>query len=177
MAEKLAGGNVLALLCNTILTGVILVVLISLFRPISGAQFNPAMTSVPMRRGINVPDALAYVAALLVGATVGAWWCASDVRPADPNVGRHGTLGWQWVDKAIATFGLVITILACVRCRPKGVATMVGLYITAAYWFISSTAFANPAVTVARALADSFAGIRPADVPAFILAQLTYSRS
>jgi glycerol uptake facilitator-like aquaporin len=175
MADKLAGGNqAVALLGNTIPTGAILVVLITVFGPISGAHFNPAVTlCFLIRRGIDAPDALAYVAAQLVGATIGTW-CAHLMFDLPilmwGGTGRAG-IG-QWTGEAIATFGLVITILACLRSRPKAVAAAVGLYITAAYWFTSSTSFANPAVTVARALTDSFAGIRPADVPAFLLAQL-----
>ena len=176
MAERLADGNVaLALLANAIPTGAILVVLITMFGPISGAHFNPAVTlCFFMRREIGAPDALAYVAAQLVGAAIGTWCAHRDVRPADPDVGRHGT---RWASgsgraRRSRPSGWSITILACVRFRPEAVAAAVGLYITAAYWFTSSTSFANPAVTVARALTDSFAGIRPADVPAFIVAQL-----
>jgi glycerol uptake facilitator-like aquaporin len=175
MAEKLAGGNVaLALLANAIPTGAILVVMITMFGPISGAHFNPAVTlCFFVRRAIGAPDALAYVAAQLLGAAIGTW-CAHLMFDM-PILMLGGTVRagvGQWVGEAIATFGLVAVILACVRFRPKAVAAMVGLYITAAYWFTSSTSFANPAVTVARALTDSFAGIRPADVPAFIFAQL-----
>jgi glycerol uptake facilitator-like aquaporin len=175
MAERLAGGNVaLALLGNTIPTGAMLFVLITMFGPISGAHFNPAVTlCFFMRRSIGAADALAYVTAQLVGAALGTW-CAHLMFDL-PILMWGGTaragIG-QWVGEAVATFGLVAAILACVRFRPKAVAAMVGLYITAAYWFTSSTSFANPAVTVARALTDSFAGIRPADVPAFIVAEL-----
>ena len=175
MAERLAGGNVaLALLGNTIPTGAMLFVLITMFGPISGAHFNPAVTlCFFMRHAIGAPDALAYVAAQLVGAASGTW-CAH-VMFGMPILMLGGTaragIG-QWAGEAVATFGLVAAILACMRFRPKAVAAAVGLYITAAYWFTSSTSFANPAVTVARALTDSFAGIRPADVPAFVVAQL-----
>jgi glycerol uptake facilitator-like aquaporin len=175
MAERLADGNVaLALLANAIPTGAILVVLITVFGPISGAHFNPAVTlCFFMRRAIVAPDALAYVAAQLVGGAVGTW-CAHlmfDMPMLMLGATARGGFG-KWVGEAVATFGLVAAILACGRFRPKAVAAVVGLYITAAYWFTSSTSFANPAVTVARALTDSFAGIRPADVPAFIVAQL-----
>jgi glycerol uptake facilitator-like aquaporin len=175
MAERLADGNVaLALLCNTIPTGAILVVLITVFGPISGAHFNPAVTlCFLIRREIGAPNALAYLAAQLVGAATGTW-CAHLMFDL-PILMLGGTVRagvGQWVGEAVATFGLVAAILACVRSRPKAVAAVVGLYITAAYWFTSSTSFANPAVTVARMLTDSFAGIRPADVPAFIAAQL-----
>jgi len=175
MAEHLAGGNVaLALLANTIPTGAILVVLITVFGPISGAHFNPAVTlCFFMRRAIGAPDALAYITAQLVGAAMGTW-CAHlmfDMPILMWGETARAGIG-QWAGEAVATFGLIVTILACVRFRPEAVAAAVGLYITAAYWFTSSTSFANPAVTVARALTDSFAGIRPADVPAFIFAQL-----
>ena len=175
MAERLADGNVaLALLANAIPTGAMLVVLITMFGPISGAHFNPAVTlCFFMRREIGAPDALAYVAAQLVGAAIGTW-CAHLMFDL-PILMLGGTVRagiGQWAGEAVATFGLVAAILACMRFRPKAVAAVVGLYITAAYWFTSSTSFANPAVTVARALTDSFAGIRPADAPAFIVAQL-----
>jgi glycerol uptake facilitator-like aquaporin len=175
MAERLAGGNVaLALLANAIPTGAMLVVLITMFGPISGAHFNPAVTlCFFMRREIGAPDALAYVAAQLVGAATGTW-CAHlmfDVPILMLGDTVRTGVG-QWAGEAVATFGLVATILACMRFRPKAVPAMVGLYITAAYWFTSSTSFANPAVTVARALTDSFAGIRPADVLPFLFAQL-----
>jgi glycerol uptake facilitator-like aquaporin len=175
MAERLAAGNVaLALLANAIPTGAILVVLITIFGPISGAHFNPVVTlCFVMRRAISAPDALAYVALQLVGAAIGTW-CAHlmfDMPILMLGATARAGIG-QWTGEAVATFGLVITILACVRFHPEAVAAAVGLYITAAYWFTSSTSFANPAVTVARALTDSFAGIRPADVPAFLFAQL-----
>jgi glycerol uptake facilitator-like aquaporin len=175
MAERLAAGNVaLALLANAIPTGAILVVLITVFGPISGAHFNPAVTlSFFMRRGIGAPDALAYVAGQLIGAVIGTW-CAHvmfDLPILMWGATARAGIG-QWMGEVVATFGLVVTILACVRFRPEAVATAVGLYITAAYWFTSSTSFANPAVTIARALTDSFAGIRPADALAFIAAQL-----
>jgi glycerol uptake facilitator-like aquaporin len=175
MAERLADGNVaLALLANAIATGAMLVVLITIFGPISGAHFNPAVTlCFLIRREIGAPNALAYLAAQLVGAATGTW-CAHLMFDL-PILMLGGTVRagvGQWVGEAVATFGLVAAILACVRSRPKAVAAVVGLYITAAYWFTSSTSFANPAVTVARMLTDSFAGIRPADVPAFIAAQL-----
>jgi glycerol uptake facilitator-like aquaporin len=174
MAENLAGGNVaLALLANAIPTGAILVVMITMFGPISGAHFNPAVTlCFFVRRAMGAPDALAYVAAQLLGAAIGTW-CAHLMFDM-PILMIGGTVRagvGQWVGEAVATFGLVAAILACMRFRPKAVAATVGLYITAAYWFTSSTSFANPAVTVARMLTDSFAGIRPADVPAFIVAQ------
>jgi glycerol uptake facilitator-like aquaporin len=175
MAERLADGNVaLALLANAIPTGAMLVVLITMFGPISGAHFNPAVTlCFFMRREIGAPDALGYVATQLIGAAIGTW-CAHLMFDM-PILMLGGTVRagtGQWAGEAVATFGLIAAILVCVQVRPKAVAAVVGLYITAAYWFTSSTSFANPAVTVARALTDSFAGIRPADVPAFIVAQL-----
>jgi glycerol uptake facilitator-like aquaporin len=151
-----------------------LVVLITMFGPISGAHFNPAVTlCFLIRREIDAPDALAYVAARLAGAAIGTWCAHLMFDMPILMLGDTARAGvGQWVGEAVATFGLVAVILVCMRSRPKAVAAMVGLYITAAYWFTSSTSFANPAVTVARALTDSFAGIRPADVPAFIFAQL-----
>jgi glycerol uptake facilitator-like aquaporin len=175
MAERLVDGNAaLALLANAIPTGAILVVLITMFGAISGAHFNPAVTlCFFMRRGIGAPDAMAYVAAQLVGAATGTWCAHLMFELPVLMLGSTVRAGvGQWFGEAVATFGLVAAILACMSFRPKAVAAVVGLYITAAYWFTSSTSFANPAVTVARALTDSFAGIRPADVPAFILAQL-----
>jgi glycerol uptake facilitator-like aquaporin len=175
MAERLADGNAaLALLANAIPTGAILVVLITMLGPISGAHFNPAVTlSFVLQRQLSAPDGLAYVGAQLAGAALGTW-CAHLMFDL-PILMWGGTvrsgLG-QWTGEAVATFGLVATILGCLRFRPKAVPAAVGLYITAAYWFTSSTSFANPAVTVARTLTDSFAGIRPADAPAFIAAQL-----
>jgi glycerol uptake facilitator-like aquaporin len=175
MAERLADGNLaLALLANAIPTGAMLVVLITVFGPISGAHLNPAVTlALCLRRAIGAPDASAYVAAQLVGGSIGTW-CAHlmfDLPILMWGATARAGIG-QWEGEAIATFGLVVTIVACLRSRPKAVGTAVGLYITAAYWFTSSTSFANPAVTVARAFSDTFAGIRPADVPAFIAAQL-----
>ena len=175
MAEKLAGGNLaLALLCNTIPTGAILVVLITMFGPISGAHFNPAVTlAFVLQRVLSPRDGLVYVATQLIGAATGTW-CAHMMfdMPILMLGGTVRTGFGQWVGEAVATFGLVAAILACIRLRPTSVAAVVGLYITAAYWFTSSTSFANPAVTFARTLTDSFAGIRPVDAPAFIAAQL-----
>jgi glycerol uptake facilitator-like aquaporin len=177
LAEALGTGFLLTTVVgsgNTIPTGAMLVVLITMFGPISGAHFNPAVTlCFFMRRAIGAPDALAYLAAQLAGAASGTW-CAHLMFDL-PILMLGGTARagvGQWVGEAVATFGLVAAILACMRFRPNAVAAVVGLYITAAYWFTSSTSFANPAVTFARALTDSFAGIRPADVPAFIFAQL-----
>ena len=175
MAENLAGGNVaIALLGNTIPTGAILVVLITIFGPVSGAHFNPAVTlSFLIRREITVSAAIAYVAVQMIGGIIGTWSAhlmfAQEIFQLSSHV-RTG--GAQWFSEGVATFGLVATILGTLRWRPEAVAYMVGLYITAAYWFTASTSFANPAVTIARSLTDTFSGIYPAHAPGFILAQL-----
>ena len=175
MAENLAGGNVaIALLGNTIPTGAILVVLITIFGPVSGAHFNPAVTlSFLIRREITVSAAIAYVAVQIIGGIIGTWSAhlmfAQEIFQLSSHV-RTG--GAQWFSEGVATFGLVATILGTLRWRPEAVAYMVGLYITAAYWFTASTSFANPAVTIARSLTDTFSGIYPAHAPGFILAQL-----
>jgi glycerol uptake facilitator-like aquaporin len=174
MGERLADGNdALALLCNTIPTGAILAVLILTLGPVSGAHLNPAVTlSFALQREIGGHEALAYVGAQIVGGIAGAW-CAHLMfeEPLLMLAATVRTGTGQWVGEIVATFGLVATIIACVRLRPAAVAPAVGLYITAAYWFTSSTSFANPAVTIARSLSDTFAGIRPADAPAFVAAQ------
>jgi glycerol uptake facilitator-like aquaporin len=174
MGERLADGNdALALLCNTIPTGAILAVLILMLGPVSGAHLNPAVTlSFALQREIGGHEALAYVGAQIVGGIAGAW-CAHLMfeEPLLMLAATVRTGRGQWVGEIVATFGLVATIIACVRLRPAAVAPAVGLYITAAYWFTSSTSFANPAVTIARSLSDTFAGIRPADAPAFVAAQ------
>ncbi len=175
MAEQLAGGNVaLALLGNTIPTGAILVVIILMFGPVSGAHFNPAVTlAFRLRREISPSHAGLYVLVQIVGAFIGVW--AAHLMFEMPVIQeslRVRTGSAQWFSEGVATFGLVLTILGCVRYRPKSVAMAVGLYITAAYWFTASTSFANPAVTIGRAFTDSFSGIRPIDMPAFVAAQL-----
>ncbi len=175
MAEALAGGNVaIALLGNTLPTGAILVVLITMLGPISGAHFNPAVTLVFLLRGeTGARDAAAYVIVQVIGGVVGVW--AAHVM-FDASVlqlsAKIRTGGAQWFAEGVATFGLVFTILATLKVRESAVPMGVGLYITAAYWFTASTSFANPAVTIARSLSDTFAGIRPADAPLFIVAQL-----
>ncbi len=174
MAERLAGGNVaLALLGNTIPTGAILVVIILIFGPVSGGHFNPAVTlAFGLRREISPAQGSLYVAAQVAGAFIGVW--AAHLMFEMPVIQESlqiRTGAAQWFSEGVATFGLVLTILGCVRYRPKSVAIAVGLYITAAYWFTASTSFANPAVTIGRAFTDSFSGIRPADMPAFIAAQ------
>lgn len=175
MAEALAGGNIaVALLGNTIPTGAMLVVLITMLGPISGAHFNPAVTLVFRVKGeISNADTLAYITVQLAGALCGVLLAhlMFDL-PILQASAKVRTGNGQWVSEAVATFGLVLTILATRRFRPETIPMAVGLYITAAYWFTASTSFANPAVTVARAFSDSFAGIRPADVPGFVLAQI-----
>lgn len=174
MGETLADGNVaIALLANTIPTGAILVVLISAFGPISGAHFNPAVTLVFRLSGkIGSAEAAGYVLVQIVSAIAGVWIAHLMFDQALAQISVHVRTGpGQWLSEAVATFGLVMTILFGIRAKAN-VAMMVGLYITAAYWFTASTSFANPAVTIARSLTESFAGIAPAGVPWFILAQL-----
>jgi glycerol uptake facilitator-like aquaporin len=174
MGETLAGGNVaIALLANTIATGAILVVLIAAFGPISGAHFNPAVTLVFRLRGeIGTTEALAFVGVQIVSGIVGVWVAHLMFEQGLAQVSVHVRSGpGQWLSEGVATFGLIMTILFGIRAKAN-VAVMVGLYITAAYWFTASTSFANPAVTIARSLTASFSGISPADVPGFIAAQL-----
>lgn len=175
MAEQLAGGNAaLALLGNTLATGAMLVVLITMLGPISGAHLNPAVSLAFFLRGdIHRQEALAYAAAQLAGAITGV--LIAHAMFAEPllqtsDIARSGFA--QAFSEGVATFGLVLTILLTLRTKPQAVATSVGLYIAAAYWFTASTSFANPAVTIARALTDTFSGIRPGDVPGFVVAQL-----
>jgi len=175
MGERLAGGNVaIALLGNTLATGAALVVLIGVFGPISGAHFNPAVTLVAaLRRELPVRLALAYPLVQVIGGVLGVW--AAHAMFGEPILQVSTKLragGDQAFSEAVATFGLVATILGTVRFKPDSTPMAVGLYITAAYWFTASTSFANPAVTVARGLSDTFAGIAPSCAPAFILAQL-----
>ncbi len=175
MAERLAGGNVaIALLGNTIPTGAILVVLITIFGPISGAHFNPAVTlSFLMRREIGPGAAGLYAIAQVLGGICGvlAAHVMFDHPLIDPSATMRSGLG-QWTGEFVATFGLVGTILACLKARADFVPMAVGLYITAAYWFTSSTSFANPAVTIARGFSNTFAGISPSDVAPFVIVQL-----
>ncbi len=175
MAERLSGGNVaIALLGNTLATGAGLVVLITILGPVSGAHLNPAVTLVALlRRDIKAPEAALYAGVQVVGAVAGAWLAHAMFGEAILQTStklRDGPA--QMLSETVATFGLVATILGAVRFRPDFTAVAVGLYITAAYWFTASTSFANPAVTVARGLSDTFAGIAPASIPAFILAQV-----
>jgi glycerol uptake facilitator-like aquaporin len=175
MAERLAGGNgAIALLCNTLPTGAMLTVLILMLGPLSGAHFNPALSLAFSLRGqLSWRDAAVYIPCQIAGGIVGVlaahlmfdlslWQISRTVR----------TGGGQWLAEFIATFGLLLTIFGCVARAPAAVAYAVGLYITAAYWFTASTSFANPAVTLARSLSDTFAGIAPAGAPAFIVVQL-----
>ncbi|MEO6215059.1 MAG: MIP/aquaporin family protein [Sphingomonas sp.] len=175
MGERLAGGNVaIALLGNTIATGAGLFVLIHVFGPVSGAHFNPAVTlAVLIGRGTDARTALAYVTAQITGAVLGVW--AAHAMFAEPLLQvstklRDGpALAFS---EFVATFGLIGTILATQRSRPDATPAAVGLYIVSAYWFTASTSFANPAVTIARSVSDTFAGIAPVSAPLFIAAQL-----
>ena len=174
MAQRLSGGNgALALLCNTLPTGAILTVLILILGPISGAHFNPAVSlAFAFRGGISWPMVSIYVLAQLCGAVVGFWAAHLMFELPVWQFSTHIRTGpGQWLAEAIATFGLLLTIFGCVARSSGAVAYAVGLYITAAYWFTASTSFANPAVTLARSFSDTFAGIAPAGVVAFIVAQ------
>ncbi len=174
MAERLAGGNVaVALLGNTLATGAILFVLATMLGPVSGAHFNPAVTFIMRLRGhLSTNLAIGYVLAQIVGGVLGVWLAhlMFDVPVLQLSTKVRGGPG-QLTGEAVATFGLVLTILGTSRVRPSATPTSVALFITAAYWFTSSTSFANPAITVARSLSDSFAGIAPVSVPGFIAAQ------
>lgn len=175
MAETLAGGNAaLALIGNTAATGAILFVLITQFAPVSGAHFNPAVTLVFALRGETAwRDVVPYVAAQITGAVIGVLLAHLMFdQPLLQTGTKIRTGGGQWIAESVATFGLVTTILATLRAKADAVPMAVALYITAAYWFTASTSFANPAVTLARSLSDSFAGIRPMDAPPFIVAQI-----
>ncbi len=174
MAQRLAGGNLaLALLGNTLPTGAMLIVLILIFGPISGAHLNPAVTFVAaLRRELPWTDAALYLTAQLCGGLLGTWAAHAMFELPLWQVSMTTRSGWgQWLAEFIATFGLVLTILGCSAVARNAVAYAVGLYITAAYWFTASTSFANPAVTIARSVSDTFAGIAPAGVAAFLLFQ------
>ncbi|MBX9925966.1 MAG: aquaporin family protein [Hyphomicrobiaceae bacterium] len=174
MAAKLAGGNAaVALLCNTIPTGAILFVLITMFGPISGAHFNPAVSIVmaqsgELDRGFALPYVLAQIVGGCIGAVVAHGMFGLDLLQLSSTV-RAGPA--QLFAEFMATAGLLLTIIGVVRVKPEAVATAVALYITSAYWFTASTSFANPAVTIARSISDTYAGIAPSSVPMFILAQ------
>jgi glycerol uptake facilitator-like aquaporin len=174
MAESLTMDAALALLCNTLPTGAILVVLIAILGPVSGAHFNPAVTLVfALKREFTPREALSYVLAQIAGGIIGTmvahvmfalpvWEVSLKIR----------TGGAQWLAEGVAAFGLVATILAGLKFNRSAIPWLVGLYITAAYWFTSSTSFANPAVAIARSITNTFSGIRPADLPGFIAAEL-----
>jgi glycerol uptake facilitator-like aquaporin len=175
MAQRLSGGNdALALLGNTLPTGAILVVLILIFGPVSGAHLNPAVSiAFALRRNLPWPDTTAYIAAQVIGGVIGVWIAHLMFELPLWQISVHARSGaGQWLAEFVATFGLVLTIFGCSAKAPAAVPFAVGLYITSAYWFTASTSFANPAVTIARALSDTFAGIAPAGVAAFIAAQI-----
>lgn len=175
MAEALAGGNIaVALLGNTLPTGAILVVLITMLGPISGAHFNPAVTLIfVIRKEISPGLSIAYVAAQIIGGVLGVWAAHAMFDLEIVQLSEKVRTGpSQWFAECVATFGLVFTILATLRAKASAVPMAVGLYITAAYWFTASTSFANPAVTIARSFSDTFAGIMPTHMPMFIVAQL-----
>jgi glycerol uptake facilitator-like aquaporin len=175
MGERLAGGNVaIALLGNTLATGAGLVVLITIFGPLSGAHFNPGVTLVfALRREITWPMAGIYIAAQVIGGVLGVWMAhamfAEPILQVSTKL-RDGPA--QAFAEFVATFGLIAAILGSIRFKPDATPMIVGLYITAAYWFTASTSFANPAVTIARSLSNTFAGIAPGSMPMFIVAQL-----
>jgi len=173
MAERLTGDTALALLGNTLPTGAILVVLITILGPISGAHFNPAVTLAMFLRGaLGTRSAGFYVAAQILGGLLGtvAAHLMFELPPLDFSA--HARTGpAQWWAEIVATFGLLAAILGGLRFAPHAIPWLVGLYITAAYWFTASTSFANPAVAIARAFTDTFSGIRPLDVPAFVIAE------
>lgn len=175
MAENLAGGNIaLALLGNTIPTGAILFVLITMLGPISGAHFNPAVSLVfALRRELAIPKAIQYILLQIAGGIIGClianYMFELEIVQISEKV-RSGPS--QWVSEITATIGLILTILICLRSKPEAIPAAVGLYIIAAYWFTASTSFANPAVAISRVFSDTFAGIRPQDALVFILCQL-----
>jgi glycerol uptake facilitator-like aquaporin len=173
MAETLTKDVALALLGNTLPTGAILVVLIAIFGPISGAHFNPAVSLVfALKRELTPCDALLYVAVQIIGGVAGTMMAhAMFALPLLDASLKMRTGGAQWLAEGVAAFGLIATILAGLRFDRPAIPWLVGLYITAAYWFTSSTSFANPAVAIARSMTNSFSGIRPADLPGFIVAE------
>src|SRR3981081_849680 len=173
MAESLTKDVALALLGNTLPTGAMLVVLITIFGPISGAHFNPAVTLVfALKRELTPREAASYVAAQIAGGMIGTVMAhAMFALPLLDASLKMRTGGAQWLAEAVAAFGLIVTIRAGVRFNRPAIPWLVGLYITAAYWFTSSTSFANPAVAIARSMTTSFSGIRPLDLPGFIVAE------
>jgi glycerol uptake facilitator-like aquaporin len=174
MAETLTKDVALALLGNTLPTGAILVVLITILGPISGAHFNPAVSLIfALKRDLMPRDALLYVAAQIIGGIAGTIMAHAmfELPLLDASL-KMRTGGAQWLAEGVAAFGLVATILAGIRFNRSAIPWLVGLYITAAYWFTSSTSFANPAVAIARSMTNSFSGIRPIDLPGFVVAEL-----
>jgi glycerol uptake facilitator-like aquaporin len=175
MAERLAGGNeALALLCNTIPTAAILVVIVTIFAPLSGAHFNPAVSIVfAARRSLAATDLAPYIAAQCAGAILGTVVAHLMFDLAPLSIGDHGRNGpSQWLSEVVATFALVTAILGGIRYAPAAVPWLVGLVIAAAYWFTASTSFANPAVTLARGFTRTFSGIALGDVPGFVVAEI-----
>jgi len=174
MADRLTDDGALALLANALPTGAVLIVLVNVLAPISGAHFNPAISLVmTLRRALPLHVAALYVLAQLAGAVLGTLLAHAMFALPLLEASRHVRTGSsQWLAEAVATFGLVAVIIGGIRFQPTAVPWLVGLYISAAYWFTASTSFANPAVTIARALTDTFSGIRLIDAPAFIVAQL-----
>ena len=175
MGDTLSGGNVaIALLANAIATGCILYAIITTLGPISGAHFNPAVTlAFVLRREITLTDAGAYVMAQIVGGLLGVWEAHMMFDLPIMQVATTDRTGAaQWFSEILATFGLLFVIFGGIKSKPDAVPTLVALYITGAYWFTSSTSFANPAVTIARGFSDTFAGISPAHIPMFIVMQL-----
>jgi glycerol uptake facilitator-like aquaporin len=175
MAQRLAGGNIaLALLCNTLATGAILPVIILMFGSVSGAHFNPAVSMAFALRGeLSWEITFLYVAVQIAAAIAGVW--IAHLMFDLPVWQISTTVRWgagQWLAEAVATFGLLLTIFGCLARAPAAIPYAVGLYIASAYWFTASTSFANPAVTIARSLSDTFAGIAPSGMPSFIVAQL-----
>ncbi len=175
MAQQLSGGNAaLALLCNTLATGAILAVLILMFGAVSGAHFNPAVSlAFTLRRKLPWPAAALYIVVQVVASIAGVWIAHLMFDLPVWQISTHVRSGpGQWLAETVATFGLLLTIFGCLARVPTAVPFAVGLYITSAYWFTASTSFANPAVTIARSLSDTFAGIAPSGAPEFIAAQL-----
>ena len=175
MAQRLAGGNeALALLCNTLSTGAVLTVLILTLGPLSGAHFNPAVSvAAALRRDMSWLDAVAYIIAQVAGGLIGVWIAHFMFELPLWQVSLHVRTGsGQWAAEFVATFGLLLTILGCAYQNSAAIPYAVGLYITSAYWFTASTSFANPAVTIARSVSDTFAGIAPGGVVGFVVAQL-----
>jgi glycerol uptake facilitator-like aquaporin len=174
MAESLTKDVALALLCNTLPTGAILVVLISILGPISGAHFNPAVTFVfALKRELTPREGLSYILAQAAGGIIGTMVAhAMFALPVWEASLKMRTGGAQWLAEGVAAFGLVATILSGLKFNRPAIPWLVGLYITAAYWFTSSTSFANPAVAIARSMTNTFSGIRPVDLPGFIAAEL-----